>query len=66
MVRGQAVRCERLTAVADALATIQGAHQTGDAGVDVHHGAAGEVERAVFEQVAARTHTMWQIGGSTA
>ena len=28
---------------------MQGAHQAGDAGVDVHHRAAGEVERAPLE-----------------
>ena len=33
-------------AVADALADASGADQAGDAGVDVHDGAAGEVERA--------------------
>ena len=42
----QAVRRHRLLAVADALADHEGAHQAGDGGVDVHHGAAGEVQRA--------------------
>ena len=43
---GQRVRSHQLLAVADALADDQRADQTGDAGIDVHHRAAGEVERA--------------------
>ena len=37
---------------ADALADQERAHQAGDAGVDVHDGAAGEVDRAPLEDQA--------------
>ena len=43
---GQVVRRHLLLAEADALAHQVGAHQARDAGVDVHHRAAREVERA--------------------
>ena len=52
MVNGSVVRRHRLLAVADALADQQAADQAGDAGVDVHHRAAGEVERALLEEEA--------------
>ena len=39
-------------AVADALADHQAADQPGDAGIDVDDGAAGEVERALAEEIA--------------
>ena len=42
-----------LGAVTQALAEHQRAHQAGDAGVDVHNGAAGEVEHAGATQEAA-------------
>ncbi|EEF93796.1 hypothetical protein CATMIT_01567, partial [Catenibacterium mitsuokai DSM 15897] len=51
---GDVVRLERLASVAHALADEVGADQTGDAGVDVHHRAAGEVDRALGEQIAVR------------
>ena len=54
---------------ADALADHEGADEAGDAGVDVHDGAAGEVDRAEAEDQAGRsgssppqTQTMWAIG----
>ena len=40
--------------IADALADHERADQAGDAGVDVHHGAAGEVDRAEGEDQAGR------------
>ena len=40
-------------AVADPLAHHVGAHQAGHAGIDVHDGAAGEVERALLPQPSA-------------
>ena len=40
------MRGEQVAAVADALADQQAADEAGDAGVDVHDRAAGEVERA--------------------
>ncbi len=43
---GERVRRKRFLAIADALADHQRADETGDAGVDMHHRAAGEVERA--------------------
>jgi hypothetical protein len=52
----QAVRRHGFLAVADALAHQVGTHQTGHTGVDVHHGAAGEVQRAVLGQQAAAPH----------
>ena len=52
MVSGQVVRRHRFLAVADALADHVGADQAGDAGVDVHHRAAGEVERALLPEQA--------------
>ena len=48
----QVVRRHRRRAVADALADQQRADQAGDARVDVHDRAAGEVERALLEQEA--------------
>jgi hypothetical protein len=49
---GQVVRLDRLAAVAGALADHVGTDQAGDRGIDVHHGAAGEVQRALGPQVA--------------
>ena len=51
----QIVRRHRLGAVAAPLAQHQRRHQPGDAGIDVHHGAAGEIEHpgAVEEPVGA-------------
>ena len=46
---GQRVRRHGFAAEADALADDEGAHQAGDAGIDVHDRAAGEVERAPLE-----------------
>ena len=58
--------------VADALADHERADQTGDAGIDVNDGAAGEVDRAEAEDQAGRigmaalgppqNQTMWAIG----
>ena len=45
----------RFAAVADALADQIGADQAGHTGVDVHHGAAGEVERALA-RAGSRRH----------
>ena len=45
----------RLLAVADALADDQRADEAGDAGVDVHDRAAGEVERAGAGEPADRS-----------
>ena len=52
----QVVRRHVLGAEALALAEHQGADQAGDAGVDVHHGAAGEVEHAPVAEEAAAPH----------
>ena len=49
---GQRMRSHQVLAVADALADQEGANQAGDAGIDVHHGAAGEVDRAFLEDEA--------------
>ena len=49
---GQRMRSHQVLAVAGALADQQRADQTGDAGVDVHHGAAREVDRALLEDPA--------------
>ena len=43
---GERMRRKRFLAIADALADDQRANETGDAGVDMHHRAAGEVQRA--------------------
>ena len=51
-VSDQVVRRHRLVAEADPLAEHEAADQAGDAGVDVHDRAAGEVEHAVAEQEA--------------
>ena len=53
IVNVQVVRRHRFLAVADALADHVSAHQAGDAGVDVHHRAAREVERALLPEPAA-------------
>jgi len=47
------VRRHRFAAVADALADHDGAHQAGNGGVDVYHGAAGEVQRAFLPDPAS-------------
>jgi hypothetical protein len=52
----QVVRRHVLGAVADALAEHERAHEAGDAGVDVHDGAAGEIERAACAEPAAAPH----------
>ena len=62
--QGQAVRRHRFLAVADALADHVGADQAGDAGVDVHHGAAGEVERALLPQPAGLGVTVASVVAS--
>jgi hypothetical protein len=46
MVMVRLCRCHRLLAQADALAEPERAHQAGNARVDMHDRAAGEVERA--------------------
>jgi len=48
------MRGHRFLAVADALADHDRADQRGHRGVDVHHGAAGEVERTLGEEEAGR------------
>ena len=50
--QGQVVRLDRLAPVADALADHVRADQAGDRGIDVHDGAAGEIQRALGEQEA--------------
>ena len=52
----EVVRRHVLGAEAAALAEHEGADQAGDAGVDVHHGAAGEVEHAPVAEEAAAPH----------
>jgi hypothetical protein len=49
---GQAVGGHGVTAIANPFAHHEGPNQTGHRGVDVHHGAAGEVQSAVLEQIA--------------
>ena len=49
---GQVVRRHLVLAVADALAQNDGADEAGDAGIDVHNGAAGEVDGAQLEEIA--------------
>ena len=58
----EVVRRHVVGAVAEALAEHQGADQARDAGVDVHHGAAGEVERARACSASRGAHTQWAIG----
>ncbi|MNS84853.1 hypothetical protein D3C72_1186920 [compost metagenome] len=48
------MRLHRFAAVANALAHHIGAHQASHTGVDVHHGAAGEVQRTLGVQQARR------------
>lgn len=50
------MRFERLFTEAGAFAEQIGADQPGAGGVDVHHGAAGEVQRAVGSQIATAPH----------
>ncbi len=52
----QVVRRHGFLAVAHALAHHQRSHQTGDTGVDVHHGAASVVKHAVAAEEAATPH----------
>ena len=52
----------RSRAVADALAEDQAADEPGDAGVDVHDGAAGEVERAPLEDEAGIGRDLVELG----
>ena len=52
MVSVRRVRRHRFTAVADALADHVSTDETGDAGIDVDHGTAGEVERALLPEPA--------------
>ena len=47
---------ERLLAVAQALADHDARHEAGDTGIDVHHGAAREVDGAEGEDVAGVSH----------
>ena len=56
------MRRHQLLAEADALADQQRADQAGDAGVDVHHGAAGEVDRAPLEDQAGVGHDRVELG----
>ena len=44
------MRFERFFAKANAFAHHIGAHQTGNGGVDMHHGTPGEIQRAVRRQ----------------
>ena len=53
---GQRVRSHQLLAVAGALADQQRADQARDTGIDVHHGAAGEVDRAPDEDLTGVRH----------
>ena len=46
----------QLFAVADALADQESADEARDTGVDMHHGAAGEVDRAPLEDQARIRH----------
>ena len=62
MVMRQRVRRHDLLAVADALADQERADQAGDAGIDVHHGAAGEVDRAPLEDQAGVGHDFVELG----
>ena len=60
----QVVRRHVLLAAADALADQVGAHQAGDTGVDVHHRAAGEVERTPLpEQTGLGVLRIHHVGG---
>ena len=52
----------KLLAVADALADDQRADQTGDAGIDVHDRAAGEVERAGAREPADGAGDLVELG----
>ena len=51
------VRKDRIRAVSLALAQHDHAGETGDAGIDVHHGAAGEVEHAQRSAASHRATT---------
>ena len=52
----------QLLAVADALADHERADQTGDARIDVHDGAAGEVDRAPLEDLAGVGQDLVELG----
>ncbi len=49
----QVMRRHVFGAVPDTFAEEEAGHETGDAGVDMHHRTAGEVENAGFEETAA-------------
>ncbi|AAW77739.1 PilL protein [Xanthomonas oryzae pv. oryzae KACC 10331] len=49
--QGHVVRLDRLTSQPGTLADEVGANQTGDTGVDMHHGTACEIQRAQPEQI---------------
>ena len=59
---GQVVRGHVVVPVAHALAEHQRADQAGDAGVDVHHRAAGEVEPRPGASSQPPPQTQWAIG----
>ena len=59
---GQRVRSHQLLAVAGALADDEGADKAGDTGIDVHHRAACEVQRALLEDEAAVCHHFVELG----
>ena len=56
------MRFERFFAEAHAFAHHIRAHQPGDRGVDVHNGAAGEIQRAMRRQQTAAAILAWTFG----
>ena len=52
------MRCHVLGAVAITLAEKQRANEARDTGIDVHHGAAGEIEHASAAEEPAAPHPM--------
>ena len=57
------MRCHGFFAVANAFANHVSTHQTGDSGVDVHHGAASEIECAFGPQPTSSSRDFLQRSG---